>query len=83
MLIFSLEKEHQGNCQDSIEGAIKQSGLLNGFANDGCAWQVAFECGDKGRRCIYPEDMKSFVDLYCGDGEAGPAAQINDAATGP
>jgi hypothetical protein len=32
MLIFSLEKEHQPPCQGSIEGSIKESGLLNGSA---------------------------------------------------
>jgi hypothetical protein len=74
MLIFSLEKEHQPPCQDSIEGSIKQSRLLNGFANDGCARQVALECRDKGWCRIYTEDMKSFVDQYRRDGQAGPAA---------
>jgi hypothetical protein len=74
MLIFSLEKEHQAPCQDGIKGSIKESRLLNGFANDGCAGQVALECRDKGRCCIYPEDLKSFVDQHRRDGKAGPAA---------
>ena len=69
-----LEKEHQPPCQDSIEGSIKQSRLLNGFANDGCAGQVALECRDKGWCCIYPEDLKSFVNQYRRDGKAASAA---------
>jgi len=74
MLIFSLEKEHQPPCQDSIEGSIKQSRLLNRFASDRCAGQVALECRDKGWCGIYPEDMKSFLDQDRRDGKAGPAA---------
>src|SRR5919108_5224115 len=80
MLIFSLEKEHQPNSQDSIEGSIKQSRLLNGFANDGCARQVALECRNKRWCCIHPEDLKSFVDQHHRKGKAGAAAQINNAA---
>src|ERR1035437_7575008 len=80
MLIFSLEEEHQPPCQDDIEGSIKKVGLLNGFAKDGRAGQVALECRDKGWRSIYPEDIKFFLDQYCRDGKAGPAAYINDAA---
>src|SRR5580658_9523578 len=78
MLIFGLEKERQPPCQDSIEGSIKESRLLNGFANDGCAGQVALECHDKGWCCIYPEDMKSFVNQHRRGGKAGPATEIND-----
>ena len=73
MLIFRLEKEHQPPCQDGIEGSIEESRLLNGFANDGSG-QVALECRDKGWCCIYPEDVKSFVNQYRRDGKAGPAA---------
>jgi hypothetical protein len=74
MLIFSLEKEYQPPCQNGIEGSIKEAGLLNGFAKDGRAGQVALECCDKGWRCIYPENIKSFLDQYCRDGKARPAA---------
>lgn len=80
MLISRLEKEHQTPCQDSIEGSIKQSRLLNGFAKDGCARQVAFECRDKGWRRIDPEDLKSSVDQYRRYGKARPTAEINYAA---
>jgi len=80
MLIFRSEQEHQPPGQDSIEGSIKESRLLNGFANDGCAGQVALECRDKGWCCIYPEDVKSFINQCRRDGKAGPAAEINDAA---
>jgi hypothetical protein len=46
MLISSLEKEHQPPCQDSIEGSIKESGLLNGFASEGrLRWNAATKDG--------------------------------------
>jgi hypothetical protein len=74
MLIFSLEKEHQAPCQNSIEGSIKESELLNGLANDRCAGQVALERRGKGWRCIHPTDIKSFLHQDCRDGKAWPAA---------
>lgn len=74
MLIFGLEKEDQAPRQGSIEGSIKESRFLNGFANDGCAGQVTLERRDKRWCYIHPEDMKSFLDQYRCDGKAGPAA---------
>ena len=80
MLVLSLEKEHQPPCQSSIEASIKQFRLLNRFANDGYAGQVALECRDEGGCGIHPEDPKAFVDQDRRNGKARPAAQINDAA---
>ena len=81
MLFFSFEKEHQPPCQYRIEGSIKKSRLQDGFANNGCAGQVLSKCCDKRRRCIHPEDLKSFFNQHDCDGEAGPATEIDDAAT--
>jgi hypothetical protein len=83
MLIFSRETEYQPPCQDSIEGSIKQSRLLNGFAKDGCSGQVALECRDEGWCGIDREDMKSFVGQNRSEGKTRPATQINDAAAAP
>ena len=83
MLIFRLEKEHQPPCQDSIEGSIKESRLLNRFTKDGCAGQVALECRNKRWCCIHPEDLMSFLHQYHGEGKARPATQIKNAAAAP
>src|SRR5215471_15216527 len=82
MLIFGLEKEHQPPCQDTLEGAIEQSRFLNGFANDGCAGQVALERRDQRWCRVDPEDPKSFFDEHRRDGKTGTAAQIDDATAG-
>src|SRR5215472_19312550 len=82
MLIFSREQEHQPPGQDAIEGAIKQSRVLNGFANDGCAGQVALGCRDKRWCRVDPEDTKSFFNEHRRDGKTGTAAQIDDASAG-
>ncbi len=81
-LLFSLEKKHQPPCQYSIEGSIKHSRVLNSFAENRDARQVALECCDEGGCCIYTEDMQSLFDQYHRNGEAGPAPQIDDAAPG-
>jgi len=74
MLIFCLEKEDQSPCQDGIEGALEESRLQNAFADDRHAGQIALECCNKRWRCIYTADMKSFIDQYRRQGEAGSAA---------
>jgi hypothetical protein len=82
MLIFNLEKEYQPDCQNSIEGSIKESGILNRFTNDGYAGQIALECGNERWCSIYPEYLKSCFDQYDRYGKAGTAAQIDNAAAG-
>ena len=62
MLIFSLEKEHKPPCQDSVEVPVKQPRLLGGFADYWRAGQIALKRRNKGRCCIYAEDIESFVD---------------------
>ena len=80
MLIFCLEKEHQPPRHDPSKVRSNESRLLNGFADDGHARQIASECRDKGWCCIYSEDMESLFDEHHRDGKAGSAAQIDDAA---
>lgn len=74
MLIFRFEKKNQPDCQDGIEGSIKESRLLNRFAKDECAGKVALECRDERWRRMYTEDIQSFLDQYRRDGKAWPAA---------
>ena len=64
MLIGSLEQEYQPPCQGGIEGTTKESGLLDGFADDRRAGQVASECRNMRWCCIYPEDLKPFIYKY-------------------
>ena len=55
MLLLSSEKEHQPPRQHSIKGSIKKGRLLNGFAKDGCARQVASNAATKEGAASIPE----------------------------
>ena len=82
MLIFRIEKEYQPASQYSIEGATKHFRILNGFAEDGYAGQVALECNHERGRSIDREHLKPFLDQYSRDREARATAQIDNAAPG-
>ena len=79
--MFTRKQEYEAPCQDSIESAIEESGILDGFANHGCVWEIAPECPDESWRRIDAEGAKSLGNQNLGDRKTGPAAQIQNGGS--
>jgi hypothetical protein len=78
-LILWRKHKHESPCQDTIESSIEKLRILDGFASDGSVWEIASECLDERSCGINAIDAKSFGHQSLGNGNAGPAAKINNS----
>jgi hypothetical protein len=53
--------------------------ILDGFASNGCVWEIASECLDERWCGINAIDSKSFGHQNLSNGKAGPTAKINNS----
>jgi hypothetical protein len=78
-LILGRKQKHESPCQDTIESSIKQFRILDGFASNGCVWEIASEYLDERWCGINAIDSKSFGHQNLSNGKAGPTAKINNS----
>jgi hypothetical protein len=81
-LVLGRKQEHESPRQDTIESAIEESRILDGFANDGCVREIALESLDERWCCINSKRAKAFGDQNLGNRKTGPAAQVDDGGSG-